>query len=72
MIPVVIQHARLKIALIIPTGASITVANDAIETLPVVQITQLMTNQNCQKKKYIYYVFYSLVLFLESQQQNNL
>ena len=31
-----IETARLKLALIIPTGAPITVANDAIEMLPVV------------------------------------
>ena len=36
MIPVEIENARLKLALIIPTGAPITVANDAIEMLPVV------------------------------------
>ena len=35
-IPVEIENARLKLALAIPTGAPITVANDAIEMLPVV------------------------------------
>ena len=35
-IPVVIENGRLQIALVIPTGAPITVANDAIEVLPVV------------------------------------
>ena len=34
--PVEIENARIKLALIIPTGAPITVANDSIETLPVV------------------------------------
>ena len=33
--PVVIENARLKLPLIIPAGAPITVANDAIEMLPV-------------------------------------
>ena len=33
--PVKIENARLKLALTIPTGAPITVANDAIEMLPV-------------------------------------
>ena len=33
--PVVIENSRLKLALIIPTGTPITVANDAIEMLPV-------------------------------------
>ena len=35
-IPVEIENARLKIALIIPTGTPMTVANDAIGMLPVV------------------------------------
>ena len=35
-IPVVIENARLQLALIIPTGAPITVANDPIEMLTVV------------------------------------
>ena len=36
MISVEIENARLKLVLTIPTGAPITVANDAIEMLPVV------------------------------------
>ena len=36
MIPVEIENTRLKLALTIPTGAPRTVANDAIEMLPVV------------------------------------
>ena len=35
-IPVVIEYVRLKLALAMPTGAPITVENDAIEMLPVV------------------------------------
>ena len=35
MIPVEIENARLKLALIIVTGAPMEVANDAIEMLPV-------------------------------------
>ena len=35
-IPVEIDNARLKFALTVPIGAPITVANDAIEMLPVV------------------------------------
>ena len=35
-IPVQIENARLKLALVIPAGAPVTVANDAIEMLPVV------------------------------------
>ena len=33
--PVVIENTRLRLALIIPTGAPIAIANDAIEMLPV-------------------------------------
>ena len=33
--PVVIENTRLRLALIIPTGTPIAVANDAIEMLPV-------------------------------------
>ena len=36
IIHVKIENVRLKHALTIPTGAPITVANDAIEMLPVV------------------------------------
>ena len=36
MIPVETENARLKLTLTIPTGAPIKVANDPIETLPVV------------------------------------
>ena len=35
-IPVRIENVRLKIALVIPTGAPVAVANKAIEILPVV------------------------------------
>ena len=52
-IPVVIEHARLKLALDISTSAPTTVANDARETLPVVT-DKVMTSQNSQKKQYIY------------------
>ena len=36
MIPVEIENSRLTFALIIPTGAPMIFANDAIEMLPVV------------------------------------
>ena len=35
-VPVVIENTRLKLRLAIPTDAPITVANDAIEMLPLV------------------------------------
>ena len=53
VIPAEIEKTRVKFALTIPTGAPITVANDAIEMLPVVTDKQLMTCQNSQKKQYI-------------------
>ena len=33
--PVVTENARLQLALTIPTGAAVTVENDAVEMLPV-------------------------------------
>ena len=36
MIPVEIENARLKLTLIIPTGAPMTVANDVTEMQPFV------------------------------------
>ena len=46
---VVTENARLQLALIIPTGAPITVANDAIEILLIVT-NKTMIYQNSQKK----------------------
>ena len=46
------ENATLKLALTIPTGALITVANDTIEMLPVVTDKTIMTCQNSQKKRY--------------------
>ena len=54
MNPVEIENVRLKLSLTIATGAPITVANDAIETLQLLLTKQLMTFQNNQKKQYIY------------------
>ena len=54
MIPVKIRNARLKLALIIPTGAPMTVANDAIEMLPVVTDKTINDLLKKSKKQYIY------------------
>ena len=51
-IPVVIKNARLKLALAIPAGAPITVANDAIEMLPVVTDKTITDLLNTKKKWY--------------------
>ena len=53
-IPVKIENAIIKLALAIPAGAPITVAN-AIEMLPVVTDKKLVTYQNSQEKQFIYY-----------------
>ena len=52
-IPVVIENARLKLALAIPIGTPVTVANNAIEMLPLVA-NKTKIYQNSQKKQYIY------------------
>ena len=49
----VIENARLQLALIIATGAPIAVANDAIEILPVAT-DKTMIYLNTQKKQYTY------------------
>ena len=54
--PLVIEKARLQLALIIPTGAPITVANDAIEMLAVATDKTINDLSN-----------YSLALFLVFQ-----
>ena len=48
-IPVKIENARRKLALTIPTGALITVANDAIEILSVVTNKTINDLTNSQK-----------------------
>ena len=59
MNPVEIENTRLKLALTIPTGAPVTIANDAMEILRVdaievlQELKQLMSYQNSQEKQYI-------------------
>ena len=50
--PVDNENARLRLALAISTGVPITVAYDAIETLPLVK--QLKIYLNNHKKQYIW------------------
>ena len=57
--PVDIENARVKLALAIPTGAPITVANDAMEMLPLVTDKNLSIYQKNQKN-----VIYLLRLLL--------
>ena len=49
--PVDNENERLRLALAIPTGVSITVANDAIEMLTLAA-DKTKTCQNNQKKQY--------------------
>ena len=52
-IPVETENARLKLTLVIPRGAPITVTNGAMEMLPVVR-DKVMTYQNSKTEQYIY------------------
>ena len=51
--PAEMKSARLKLALAIPRGAPVKVANDAIDMLPLVA-DKTKIYQNNQKKQYIY------------------
>ena len=51
---VVTENARLQCALTIPTGAPITLANDAKKYYQLLLIKQLMIYYNTRKKQYIY------------------
>ena len=55
IIPAEIENARLKLPLIIPIGAPMTVANDTIDMLQLakLQTKRLKTYQKTQKKQYI-------------------
>ena len=49
-----IENTRLKVAFATPTSAPITVANDGIETLPLVADKKSKIYQTSQKEHYIY------------------
>ena len=51
--PIVIENARLQLALVIPTGAPVAVANDAIEMLPVAT-DKIINDLSKYSKKAIY------------------
>ena len=54
-ISVKVENARLKLAIVIPTGFLITVSNNAIEMPPdITDKKHLMTYQNSEKKQCIY------------------
>ena len=54
--PVVIENSRLQLAVIIPTGAAIAVANDAIEML-LVATDKTINDLSKYSKKAIYLIF---------------
>ena len=56
----VIENARLQLAPIIPTGAPITVANDAIEMLPVAT-DKTVNDLSKQSKRAIYLLRFLLI-----------
>ena len=58
--PVVIENARLQLALIIPTGAPITVANDGIEIPPVV-IDETINDLSNYSREAIYLLRFLLI-----------
>ena len=53
MILVVKENARLKLALNIPTGAPVIVAQETIDTLPFVAGETTKSCQNNQRQQYI-------------------
>ena len=64
-ISVEIENPRLKPALTIPTGAPMTVANDAIEMLPVVTDKTINDLSKYSKEAiYLLSIFCSLIPFL--------
>ena len=65
IIDVVIENAKLQVALSIHTGVVITVPNDAIEIPPLVLDKTIRVYQ---WRQYIYKHFYLLVLFYKFQQ----
>ena len=60
LIPVQIENARLKLALVIPIGAPVTVANDAIEILSV--ITDKTINDLSKQSKEATYLINLLLI----------
>ena len=61
--PVVIENARLHLALNIPTGAPTTVANDAKEMLPVATDKTINDLSNYSKEA-LYLLRFLLISFL--------
>ena len=57
MIPVEIENARLKLALIIPSSARMTFVYHAIETLPVVTDKTINDLSKYSKEEYIFKSF---------------
>ena len=62
--PVVIENVRLQLVLVIPAGSLITVANDAIEMLPVATDKTINDLSKYSKEATYLLRLFSLVLFL--------
>ena len=62
--PVLIENERLQLAIIIPTDAPITVANDAIEMSTVATHKRVSDLSKYSKETIYLLLFCSLVLFL--------
>ena len=61
--PVVIENARLQLALLITTGVPIAVANDAIEMLPVAK-DKTINDLSKYSKEAMYLLRLLLIAFL--------
>ena len=53
-ISLLIENTKLKLGFIIPTSAPMAVANETIETLPLVADKSIKSYQNNQLRQYIY------------------
>ena len=62
-IPVVREKIKVKLALAIPTGAPITLANEIIDTPQLLHLKQLKFCQYNQKLKHIYLIFDCMIFF---------
>ena len=62
-IPVVREKINVKLAFAIPTGAPIILANEIIDTPPLVALTTIKLGQYNQKQLHIYLVFHSMISF---------
>ena len=65
MIPVVKENTRLKLALAIHTGATLTLAKEIIDILPLVPDKIIKALSKLSKAAVYLFIFYSLFFFLK-------